>query len=117
MVAGLLFKPEIINNIYDWLLYIKKIIIRYAKPYALYNILFLCFYNLFVKYHIIISDFRYEGMAHALTLNEFLHKALMHLLVLSRSELLAGSSWFLKSLFWGLFTFSIIILLYNNTFI
>ncbi len=113
LLAGLMIKPEKLDCFKNWLLYLKNIIMRYAKPYVLFNLLFLCFYNVFVKYQIITDDYRYNSIPHLLNQSEFLHKAINHILVISRSELLCGATWFLKSLFWGLLTYSIIMFIFN----
>ena len=114
LLAGLMIKTDKIISIKSLFSYLKKIINRYAKPYVLFNLIFLCCYNFFVKYHIITNDYRYNCIPHILTCNELLHKAIYHILVISRSELLCGATWFLKSLFWGLLSFSIITFIYNK---
>ena len=113
-LAGVMVKPDNIVDWHNFWGYIKKIIQRYAKPYIFYNLLFLAFYNVFLKYNLITTDFRYAQAPHMLSFNEILHKAFYHITVLSRSELLSGGSWFLKSLFWGLLSYAIIMFIYNN---
>ena len=111
--SGLMCKTDNINSLKNWLNYFYKICKRYAKPYIISNLLFLSCYNFFVQYHFITQDKRFDYSPHLFNFQEFVNKAITHLLMISRSELLNGASWFLKTLFWTLLLYSIIILMYN----
>lgn len=107
ILAGVFFKDKYITTINDLKSYIIKIWGRYAVPYILCNISFLAFYNFFIQHHIITHDNRIQTI-HYLTCNDIIVKIVQHCLLISSSEQLCGATWFLKSLFWGLLSFSIL---------
>ena len=107
ILSGLFFEDKYFTTVNDLKSYIAKIWKRYAIPYIACNISFLVFYNFFIQHHIITHDSRIQTI-HYLTYNDIVLKIIQHVLLISSSEQLCGATWFLKSLFWGLLSFSVL---------
>lgn len=107
--SGLMLKSDNINDLKCLGQNLCKLWKRYALPYIICNSIFLMFYNVFVKYHLITNDYRYSVGVHLISLDIFFRKLVKILFLLSPSEQLCGATWFLKSLFGGLFFITILL--------
>ena len=107
--SGLMLKSDSIVNLNSLWQNICKFWKRYALPYIVCNSMFLIFYNVFIKYHLITSDFRYSTSIAYIDLNILVTKIIKIFLLIASSEQLCGATWFLRSLFWGLLSIVIIL--------
>lgn len=101
--AGLMLHTDCLSNLKSLWINICKFWKRYALPYVICNSIFLCFYNFFLKYHLITNDCRYSTEITYITYNVFVAKLIKIIMLLASSEQLCGATWFLRSLFFGLF--------------
>lgn len=107
--AGLMLKSDSFTCIKTLWQNIYKFWKRYAIPYIVCNSIFLMFYNVFIKYHLVTSDSRVSSGISYIDFNIFITKLIRIFILVASSEQLCGATWFLRSLFYGLLAIAILL--------